>query len=134
MTPIFYCQGHAEYTTPHLDTLAREGVMLNDYYVNQLCSPTRTSLISSRYAYNLGLAGGVITNGVSSAKMALTLPFLCCFCTFEALFRCGNIRFERVRDSRFGTTRLLSAEFSSSDAGSDACGLMLTLLLMAGAG
>jgi arylsulfatase B len=31
--------------------------------VNQLCSPTRTSLISSRYAYNLGLAGGVITNG-----------------------------------------------------------------------
>ena len=84
--------------------------MLNDYYVNQLCSPTRTSLISSRYAYNLGLAGGVITNGVSSAKMALTLPFLCCFCTFEALFRSlfgllgGNIKFKRVHDSQFGTT------------------------------
>jgi arylsulfatase B len=55
--------GHAEYATPHLDRLAREGVVLDRYYVNQLCSPTRTSLVSSRYAYNLGLAGGVITNG-----------------------------------------------------------------------
>ena len=55
--------GHAEFSTPHLDRLAREGVLLDRYYVNQLCSPTRTSLVSSRYAYNLGLAGGVITNG-----------------------------------------------------------------------
>jgi hypothetical protein len=31
--------------------------------VLQLCSPTRTSLLSSRYAYNTGLAKGVITNG-----------------------------------------------------------------------
>ena len=55
--------GHAEYSTPNLDSLAAEGVLLDRYYVNQLCSPTRTSLISSRYAYTLGLAGGVITNG-----------------------------------------------------------------------
>ena len=40
--------GHAEYATPHLDKLAREGVVLDRYYVNQLCSPTRTSLVSSR--------------------------------------------------------------------------------------
>lgn len=37
--------------------------MLDAYYVNRLCSPTRTSLLSSRYAYTLGLAGGVITDG-----------------------------------------------------------------------
>lgn len=55
--------GHAEYTTPHLDKLSSEGVVLNDYYVDQLCSPTRTALMSSRYAYNLGLSNGVITNG-----------------------------------------------------------------------
>lgn len=55
--------GHAEYSTPALDRLSSEGIVLNHYYVNQLCSPTRTSLLSSRNAYNLGLANGVITNG-----------------------------------------------------------------------
>jgi len=30
--------GHAEYSTPHLDALARRGVLLDDYYVNQYCS------------------------------------------------------------------------------------------------
>eukprot|EP01047_Picozoa_sp_COSAG01_P054182 COSAG01_NODE_5890_length_3967_cov_83.799121_5_plen_107_part_00 len=55
-----YARDHA---TPNIDTLAAEGLILDAYYVNRLCSPTRTSLISSRYAYNLGLAGGVITNG-----------------------------------------------------------------------
>ena len=29
--------GHAEYSTPHLDKLASEGVLLDRYYVNQLC-------------------------------------------------------------------------------------------------
>ena len=46
-----------------MDRLAREGVVLDNYYVLQLCSPTRTSLLSSRYAYNTGLGNGVITNG-----------------------------------------------------------------------
>ena len=52
-----------DHSTPQIDALAAEGILLDAYYVNRLCSPTRTSLISSRYAYNLGLAGGVITNG-----------------------------------------------------------------------
>jgi arylsulfatase B/arylsulfatase I/J len=52
-----------DHSTPNIDMLAGEGVLLDSYYVNRLCSPTRTSLISSRYAYNIGLAGGVITNG-----------------------------------------------------------------------
>ena len=52
-----------DHSTPNIDMLAAEGLILDAYYVNRLCSPTRTSLISSRFAYNLGLAGGVITNG-----------------------------------------------------------------------
>lgn len=52
-----------DHSTPNIDVLASEGLILDAYYVNRLCSPTRTSLISSRFAYNLGLAGGVITNG-----------------------------------------------------------------------
>ena len=55
--------GHSTFRTPHIDRLASEGVVLDRYYVNQLCSPTRTSLLSARYAYHLGLGGGVITDG-----------------------------------------------------------------------
>ena len=56
-----------DHSTPNIDMLAAEGLILDAYYVNRLCSPTRTSLISSRFAYNLGLAGGVITNGFAVA-------------------------------------------------------------------
>ena len=49
--------------TPTIDQLAREGCRLEMYYVQPLCSPTRTSLLSGRYAYTVGAAGGVITNG-----------------------------------------------------------------------
>ena len=41
--------------TPHIDRLAESGVRLEQYYVNFLCSPTRTSLMSGRYAYTLGM-------------------------------------------------------------------------------
>lgn len=37
-------------TTPHLDRLAREGVELSQHYVNPQCSPTRSALLSGRYA------------------------------------------------------------------------------------
>ena len=40
--------GHAEFETPNIDALAREAVMLNDYYINKFCSPTRSSLMSGR--------------------------------------------------------------------------------------
>jgi hypothetical protein len=37
--------------------------MLESYYVNKLCSPTRTALLSGRYAYTLGQDDGVIVDG-----------------------------------------------------------------------
>ena len=40
--------------TPAIDELALAGVRLEQYYVVQLCSPTRTSLLSGRYPYNIG--------------------------------------------------------------------------------
>jgi arylsulfatase A-like enzyme len=55
--------GHSEFRTPHIDALASEGIVLDAYYVNRLCSPTRTSLMSGRYAYHLGLGDEVIVNG-----------------------------------------------------------------------
>ena len=43
--------------TPHLDRLAREGVELMQHYVHPVCSPTRTALMSGRYASRFGVTG-----------------------------------------------------------------------------
>ena len=42
------------------------GVRLESYYVNKLCSPTRTALLSGRYAYTIGTDIGVIVDGTDS--------------------------------------------------------------------
>lgn len=49
--------------TPTIDSLALSGVALEQYYVHQLCSPTRTALLSGRYAYNIGMEEEVIVDG-----------------------------------------------------------------------
>ena len=39
----------SEIKTPNLDDLAAEGVKLENYYVQQVCTPTRSQLLSGRY-------------------------------------------------------------------------------------
>ena len=41
--------------TPHLDRLARQGVRLTQFYASPVCSPTRASLFTGRYAYRTGV-------------------------------------------------------------------------------
>ena len=53
----------ADYTTPTIDKLTKEGIRLKQYYVQPLCTPSRGALLAGKYAYTLGLAAGVITNG-----------------------------------------------------------------------
>ena len=55
-------QTHAP-PTPTIDRLAMDGVRLESYYVNKLCSATRTSLLSGRYAYTNGMDNTVIVDG-----------------------------------------------------------------------
>ena len=55
--------GTAAPPTPAIDALALDGVRLESYYVNKLCSPTRTALLSGRYAYTIGQDDGVIVDG-----------------------------------------------------------------------
>ena len=50
----------AEYPTDNIDALALGGIRLNQSYSMQLCSPTRGSLLSSRYAYNVAMDGSVL--------------------------------------------------------------------------
>ena len=42
--------------TPNLDRLAAEGVRLENYYVQHVCTPTRSQLISGRYQIHTGRA------------------------------------------------------------------------------
>jgi hypothetical protein len=51
-------------STPFLDGLAAGGVKLESVYGHYLCSPSRTALLSGRYAYTTGMGEEVIVDGV----------------------------------------------------------------------
>lgn len=46
--------------TPRIDELASAGVQLARYYVQPICSPTRSALLSGRYQIHTGLQDGII--------------------------------------------------------------------------
>jgi arylsulfatase A-like enzyme len=52
--------GGTEIQTPHLDKLAKAGAILDAFYVQPLCSPTRAALMTGRYPMRHGLQVGVI--------------------------------------------------------------------------
>jgi arylsulfatase A-like enzyme len=41
-------------TTPNIDRLAKEGVELNQFYTQPVCTPTRACLLTGRYAFKTG--------------------------------------------------------------------------------
>ncbi|KAJ8022134.1 Arylsulfatase B [Holothuria leucospilota] len=46
--------------TPNLDILAANGTKLENYYVQPICTPTRSQLMSGRYQIHTGLQHGII--------------------------------------------------------------------------
>ncbi|XP_060572636.1 arylsulfatase B-like [Ruditapes philippinarum] len=50
----------SEIKTPNLDKLALSGVRLENYYVQPICTPTRSQLLSGRYQIHTGLQHGII--------------------------------------------------------------------------
>jgi len=46
--------------TPNLDELSKGGVKLENYYVQPICTPTRSQLLTGRYQIRTGLQHGVL--------------------------------------------------------------------------
>ncbi len=52
------CYGNREVHSPHMDRLAREGVMFtNAYTQNPICTPSRMCIMSGQYVHNFGYYG-----------------------------------------------------------------------------
>ena len=52
--------GGTDVRTPHIDKLARAGAVLDAFYVQPVCSPTRAALLTGRYPMRYGLQVGVV--------------------------------------------------------------------------
>jgi arylsulfatase A-like enzyme len=78
----FGSYGAPDLKTPHVDSLARDGVRLTDFYSNgSTCSPTRTGLITGRYQQRYGLERPLGSQGEADWERGLpangrTLPQL----------------------------------------------------------
>ena len=46
--------GSDQIPTPNIDDLANNGVILNNYYVLPVCSPTRSAIMTGRYPIHTG--------------------------------------------------------------------------------
>ena len=66
------CTGHPFVKTPNIDRLAREGVNFKNAFVSiPLCSPSRSSFLTGRYAHSTGIT----TNGDNSALSHRLISF-----------------------------------------------------------
>jgi arylsulfatase A-like enzyme len=74
--------GAPDIRTPHIDSLARDGVKLTDFYANAMsCTPTRAGLIAGRYQQRYGLEFPLPAPGLPGSDRGLpslthSLPLL----------------------------------------------------------
>jgi len=65
--------GAPDIRTPNIDSLARDGIRLTDFYANGAnCSPTRTGLISGRYQQRFGIERPLGAGGKTDWERGLT--------------------------------------------------------------
>ena len=54
--------GSNQIPTPNIDALAYNGIILNNYYVSPICTPTRGALMSGRHPVHTGQSDFLIDN------------------------------------------------------------------------
>jgi len=59
--------GNTVLRTPHIDSLAKDGAWLKNFYVSPVCSPTRSSLLTGRYNYRTGVVDTFIGRSMMHA-------------------------------------------------------------------
>jgi arylsulfatase A-like enzyme len=64
--------------TPNVDFVAKAGLILENYYVHSLCTPTRASILTGRYSINTGLTSVLVpgtrtsVNGLMNTSSHIT--------------------------------------------------------------
>ena len=51
------CHGNTNLATPNLDSLAKDGASLENFYVCAVCAPTRAEFLTGRYHFRTGVSG-----------------------------------------------------------------------------
>ena len=46
--------GSDQIPTPNIDKLANDGIILNNYYVSPICTPTRSAIMTGRHPIHTG--------------------------------------------------------------------------------
>lgn len=68
------CYGSSFYETPHIDELARDGMLFSDAYASApVCSPSRASVLSGKYPARVGVTQWIGGHGVGSLN---DVPYL----------------------------------------------------------
>ena len=49
--------GNANLATPHIDSLAEQGITMENFYVCQVCAPARAEFLTGRYYPRTGVSG-----------------------------------------------------------------------------